>query len=491
MKQFLLYATLATIISCNEKSAETNTSNTNADTISFSTEGKTVMVYTTADSSNLRLTATDTLQFKDMGQPLETQICIFVDPTKKFQNFFGIGGALTDASAETWAKLPKDKQAELLKAYYDKQAGIGYTVARTNIASCDFSSDVYNYVSDSDKTLKTFNIEHDRKFKIPFIKAAMAAAGGKFNLFVSPWSPPSWMKSNHDVLHGGTLLPEFYDSWALYYTKFIKEYEKESIPVWGLSIQNEPMATQRWESCVYTAEQERDFLKNNLGPTMEKEGLGDKKIIVWDHNRDLMYQRAQTYFDDPAASKYAWGIGFHWYEDWSGGVPMYENVKRVHEAYPDKNIMFTEGCGEKFTPTRLQDWALGERYGRSMINDFNNGMTGFTDWNILLDETGGPNHVGNFCFAPIHADTKTGQLIYTNAYYYIGQFSKFIQPGAKRIISASSRSQFLTTAFMNEDGKTVVIVMNQTNQKTPYYLWIKGKAAAVTAMPHSIATLVF
>ncbi len=494
MKKIILYASLLILISCNDKSSDRSTNSTtskNTDTTSFSTDGKTVIVYTTADSSNLRLTATDTVQFTDMGQPLETQICIFVDPTKKFQNFFGIGAALTDASAETWAKLPKDKQAELLKAYYDKQTGINYTIARTNIASCDFSSDIYNYVSDSDKTLKTFNIEHDRKFKIPFIKAAMAAAGGKFNLFVSPWSPPAWMKSNHDVLHGGTLLPEFYDSWALYYTKFIKEYEKESIPVWGLSIQNEPMATQRWESCVYTAEQERDFLKNNLGPTMEKEGLGDKKIIVWDHNRDLMYQRAQTYFDDPAASKYVWGIGFHWYEDWSGGTPMYENVKRVHEAYPDKNILFTEGCGEKFTPTRLQDWALGERYGRSMINDFNNGMTGFTDWNILLDENGGPNHVGNFCFSPVHADTRTGQLIYTNAYYYIGHFSKFIQPGAKRITSAASRSQFLTTAFMNEDGKTVVIVMNQGNQKTPYYLWIKGKAAAVMALPHSIATLVF
>ncbi len=319
----------------------------------------------------------------------------------------------------------------------------------------------------------------------------MAAAGGKLDLFASPWSPPSWMKDNNDMLHGGKLKPEFYNAWALYYTKFIKEYEKEEMPVWGISIQNEPMAKQRWESCIYTAEEERDFLKNHLGPTMEKEGLKDKKIIVWDHNRDLMYQRAQTYFDDPGASKYAWGIGFHWYEDWSGGQPMYENVKRVHEAYPDKNILFTEGCGEKFTPTRLQDWALGERYGRSMINDFNNGMVGFTDWNILLDETGGPNHVGNFCFAPVHGDTKTGQLIYTNAYYYIGHFSKFIKPGAKRVSSAASRSQLLTTAFQNEDGKTVVIVMNQGSAFTPYYLWINGKAAEVTARPHSIATLVF
>jgi glucosylceramidase len=169
---------------------------------------------------------------------------------------------------------------------------------------------------------------------------------------------------------------------------------------------------------------------------------------------------------------------------------MFENLKRVHESFPDKNLLFTEGCNGPFKTEGLKDWKFGEIYGRSMINDFNNGSVGWTDWNILLDETGGPNHVGNFCFAPVHSDTKTGQLTYTNAYYYIGHFSKFIRPGAKRIISAASRSPFLTTAFMNEDGKMVVVVMNQTGMKIPYKLWIGGKAAEVTSLPHSIATLV-
>ena len=413
----------------------------------FITAGKKVMVYTTADSSAYRLTLTDTVAFKKMGQPLETQVCVFVDPSKTFQTILGIGGALTDASAETFAKLPKDKQQELLQAYYDVKKGIGYTLARTNIQSCDFSSDTYSYVSDADKDLKTFSVDHDKQFRIPFIKQAIAAAGGKLTLFASPWSPPAFMKDNNDMLHGGKLKPDFYTSWAMYYTKFIKEYEKDGIPIWGITIQNEPMAKQKWESCIYTAEEERDFLKNHLGPTMEKEGLKDKKIIVWDHNRDLMYQRAQTYFDDPEAAKYAWGIGFHWYEDWSGGQPMYENVERVHEAYPDKNILFTEGCEEKFAFSRLNDWTLGERYGRSMINDFNNGMAGFTDWNILLDETGGPNHVGNFCFAPVHADTKNGTLTYTNAYYYIGHFSKFIPPGCQKNYQRSKQERAVNNRF--------------------------------------------
>ncbi len=489
MKKVSLFIMAGILFSCtNNKKEESGKS----EITPSQTDGKQVMVYTTADSTAFRLSAFDTASFADKSQPLESEVSIFIDTDKTFQTFFGIGAALTDASAETFYKLPKDKQTELLKAYFDKQNGIGYTVARTNINSCDFSSDMYTYVTDSsDKELKSFNIEHDKKFKIPFIKEAMATAGGKLDLFASPWSPPAFMKTNGEMLHGGKLKPEYNDMWALYYTKFVKAYEKEGVPVWGISVQNEPMATQKWESCIYTAEEERDFLKKHLGPTMEKEGLKDKKIIVWDHNRDMIYQRARTYFNDPEAAKYIWGIGFHWYEDWSGGTPMYDNLRRVYEAYPDKNIFFTEGCAESFDAKRYNAWVLGEEYGRSMINDFNNGMVGFTDWNILLDETGGPNHVQNFCFAPVHGDTKTGQLIYTNAYYYIGHFSKFIKPGAKRIIAAASRSQLLTTAFVNPDGKVVVIVMNQGATKVPYSLWVNGKAAATEALPHSISTLIY
>ncbi len=490
MKRNLFTAmAILSIMACNNQQQNTATGATAAE--KYSLEGEQVLVYTTADSTDLRITATDTLKFTQMGQPKETQVCVFVDPSKTFQTFLGIGGALTDAAAETYAKLPKEKQDELIKAYYDPKDGIGYTLGRTNIHSCDFSSGSYTYVADGDKELKTFSVDHDKQYRIPFIKQAIAAAGGKLTLFASPWSPPAWMKDNNDMLHGGKLKEEFAQSWANYYTKFIKAYEKEGIPIWGITVQNEPMATQKWESCIFTAEEERDFLKKHLGPTMEKEGLKDKKIIVWDHNRDLVYQRASTLLDDPEAAKYAWGVGFHWYEDWSGGVQMYDNIRRVQETYPSKNILFTEGCLGPFKTERLKDWKLGESYGRSMINDFNNGTVGWTDWNILLDEMGGPNHVQNFCFAPVHADTKSGQLIYTNEYYYIGHFSKFIKPGAKRIIAAPSRSLLQSTAFVNEDGTVAVVVMNQGDAATTYYLWIDGKAAEVKCRPHSIATLLF
>ncbi len=488
MKNTLFLLSLLMLFSCSQQKPEHVEESISAKT--FMTEGKNVIVYTTADSTNYRLAPTDTVQFKELERTMETQVYVFVNPDKTFQTLLGIGGALTDASAETFAKLSEAKQQELLQAYYDKWKGIGYTLARTNINSCDFSSGSYTYVAEGDKELKSFSIDHDKQFKIPFIRQAIASAGGNLTLFASPWSPPAFMKDNNDMLHGGKLKPEFYQSWAEYFTKFVKSYENEGIPVWGITIQNEPMATQTWESCIYSAEDERDFLKNYLGPIMEKAGLKDKKIIVWDHNRDLMVQRAQAIFDDPEASKYAWGMGFHWYEDWSGGQQMFNNVGLVHDTYPDKNLLFTEGCPESFDPDRYNFWGLGEAYGRSMINDFNNGTVGWTDWNILLDETGGPNHVKNFCFAPVHADTKTGQLIYTNSYYYIGHFSKYIRPGAKRILSAASRSQLLTTAFINEDGKVAIVVMNQGNKKTTYNLCIGRNAAEITSLPHSIQTLV-
>ena len=454
-------------------------------------EAREVVVYTTADKTEHRLTVTDKLPLKPLGQPLESQICVFVDPTKRSQTIVGIGGALTDASAEVFARLPPAKQQEILDAYFDPAKGIGYTLGRTNIHSCDFSSASYTYIDEGDAALKSFSVEHDRQFRMPFIKKALATAGGKLTLFASPWSPPAFMKTNNDMLHGGKLKPEFRQTWANYFAKFIKAYQREGIPIWGVTVQNEPMATQTWESCIYTAEDERDFVKHFLGPTMKREGLGDRKIIAWDHNRDLIYQRVSTILADPDAARYVWGIGFHWYEPWSGGTMMFDNVRLVRETFANKPLLFTEGTVDSFKAEDVRSWRLGEYYGHSMINDFNDGAVGWTDWNVLLDQQGGPNHVGNYCFAPVHADTNTGELIYTNSYHYIGHFSKFVRPGARRIASSPSRSALLSAAFVNPDGKVSVVVMNPTETQVSYWLWIAGNAAEVSSLPHSIQTLVF
>jgi glucosylceramidase len=449
-----------------------------------------IEIYTTAKNTNLRLTKTAIKSFNQLVQPLETEISVFVNPNKTFQNFLGIGGAITDASAEVFSLLSEDNQAILLDSYFG-ETGIGYNIIRTSIHSSDFGLGSYTYINDGDKNLETFSVEKDKKKRIPFIKRASNLIGNDLVFYASPWSPPAFMKTNNNMLNGGKLIPRFRQSWANYYVKFIDAYESEGIPVWGITIQNEPMAIQRWESCIYTADEERDFLKKFLGPTLENAGHGDKKIVVWDHNRDLISNRANTIFEDPEASKYAWGIGLHWYETWTGGLPKYDNLKNINESFPEKNILFTEGCQEGFDITRLNHWPNAERYGNSMINDFNSGVVGWTDWNILLDERGGPNHVQNFCFAPVHANVETDELFFTPSYYYIGHFSKFIKPGAVRVSTTTSRSTIESTSFKNTNGDIVTVVMNSSDEKIKYKLIVGSNEVQINIEPRAMQSIIF
>ncbi len=482
--------TFGVFIACNTSKTENHVSNNNETKVKEININSKFQIFTTAKDTNLRLTKTNVGVFGKKVQTLETELAVFVNPKKTFQEFLGIGGAITDASSEVFATLNKDQQEEFLQAYFGKN-GINYTIIRTSIHSSDFGLGSHTYVEEGDAALKTFSIEKDKEKRIPFIKRAIELIEDDLVFYASPWSPPAFMKTNKNMLRGGKLLPEFRQAWANYYAKFIKAYEDEGIPVWGLTIQNEPMAVQRWESCIYTAEEERDFLKNYLGPTLEKEGLGDKKIVVWDHNRDLISERANTIFEDPEASKYAWGIGFHWYETWTGGLPKYDNLKNIKESFPSKNMLFTEGCQEGFDTERMHYWPNAERYGNSMINDFNSGVVGWTDWNILLDERGGPNHVQNFCFAPIHANTKTSELTYTPTYFYIGHFSKFINPGAKRVSTTTSRTSLESTSFLNSDGSLVTVVMNKTDAKINYKLAVGNLESVIEILPHAMQTIVY
>lgn len=459
---------------------------------SSTAQPRTLQVYTTAQGAPKRLALTATVVPGAGAQPPEGEVSVFVNPAHRFQTLLGIGGAVTDAAAEVFAKLSPAKQQELLTAYFDPSHGLGYSLLRTTIHSSDFSSASYTYVKDGDTALASFDIAPDRRFRIPLLRRALKTAadgGGTVTTFASPWSAPAWMKDNGHMLQGGKLLPEHAASWATYFTKFIRAYEKEGIPIWGITVQNEPMAKQTWESMIFTAEEERDFLKHHLGPTMRREGLGDRKIIVWDHNRDLITHRAHTILSDPEAAAYVWGVGFHWYETWAGGEPMHRNVAAVHEAWPKVNLLLTEATVERFDPAKLQSWPNAERYGSQVIADFNSGAVGWTDWNILLDERGGPNHVGNFCFAPVHADTKTGELTYTPSFAYLGHFSKFIRPGAQRISAVSSRSTLLTTAFVNPNGQLAVVVMNSGDAAVTYRLQIGSQEITLTIPAHAIQTI--
>jgi glucosylceramidase len=246
-------------------------------------------------------------------------------------------------------------------------------------------------------------------------------------------------------------------------------------------VQNEPDAVQRWDSCIYSAEEERDFVRDFLGPELASAGLGHVRIIIWDHNRDLMVERASVVYADPAAAKFVWGTGFHWY-----GENHFDHVQQVHDAWPDKQLLFTEGCQEG--GPHLGEWELGERYACSIINDLNRWTVGWIDWNLVLNERGGPNHVGNLCSAPILIDTARDGLLHQSSYYYLGHFSRFIQPGARRVLCAATRQDLETTAFVNPDASIAVVAMNRTEQTIAFKLSAAGQYATTELPARSIAT---
>ncbi len=422
----------------------------------------------------------------DTAQPTrEGESALTIDDGRTFQQIEGFGGAFTEAAAVTLGKLPKPLQQEVMRAYFSADHGHGYRLCRTHINSCDFALGNYAYAeTPGDLALRDFSIARDRRALLPMIKAARKLAGPALKIFASPWSPPAWMKTTGAMNQGGKLREDCRAVWARYYVRYLQAYAREGVPVWGLTVQNEPAASQRWDSCVYSAEEERDFVRDYLGPALRRAGLSRVKLIVWDHNRNLLYERVQPIYNDPRAARYVWGAGFHWYM-----ADCFENVRAVHDRWPDKALLFTEGCQEGGPHAGI--WGLGERYARSMIHDLNRWTVGWVDWNMLLDETGGPNHVNNLCSAPILADTRTGRLIYQTSYYYIGHFTRFIRPGAKRIVTACTRDELDATAFLNPDRTVAAVVLNRGEEPHALKIRYAGRDATVSCPPRSIITCTF
>ncbi|MBC7730628.1 MAG: glycoside hydrolase family 30 protein [Bacteriovorax sp.] len=437
----------------------------------------------TARDSGARLAEQPPCAALDLAQASGAALpSVWVDPTRRFQTLEGFGAAFTEAAAVTWLKLGPGQRDAVLRDCFDPERGHGYTLCRVHMNSCDFSLGNYAHAdTPGDVDLRGFNVDRDRQALLPFIQAAQRVAGAPIKLLVSPWSPPAWMKSNGQMNHGGTLLPQYAATWARCYVRFIEEYEREGVPVWGVSVQNEPAATQRWDSCLYSAEEERDFVRDHLGPALAQAGLGHVKIVIWDHNRDLMVERASVAYADPEAAKYIWGTGFHWY-----GEDHFDHVQLVHDAWPDKQLLFTEGCQEG--GPHPGSWELGERYARSMINDLNRWTVGWIDWNLLLDETGGPNHVGNLCSAPILADTARDALLHQSSYFYIGHFTRFVRPGARRVLCAATTQSLEATAFVNPEGAVATVVMNRSEAAIGFALRCGGHTVRAELPPRSIAT---
>ncbi len=414
----------------------------------------------------------------------------------EYQSVIGFGGAFTESAAYNYSLLSDEQKKAFMEGYFSKENGIGYNFGRTHINSCDFSLDLYTYIEDGDTELATFNIERDRKYIIPFIKDALQYCEGDIMLFASPWSPPAFMKDTGKAFRGGKLLDEYKPVWAKYYARYIKAMAEEGIAISAISVQNEPMAKTPWESCNYSGEEEGEFVEKYLAPALDEAGLSDIKIIIWDHNKERVYDRAKATFTYKDAEKRVWGIGHHWYTG-----DHYDALRLTHEKF-GKVLISSEICG----PINQDAHAVAELYGKEICGDFNNFTAAFCDWNLLLSKQGGPFHNrsdktafragailedrNKGCYAPVLFDHQTKELIFTPIFYYIGHFSKFVQKGAKRIASTKYCQSLHTCAFKNPDGSIVLVVMNTDDDALPVIIRHQDVCTKTTLEPHAIMSVI-
>ncbi len=410
---------------------------------------------------------------------------ILIKDNETYQTLIGFGGAFTDSSGYLFNKLSLENKKKFIDLYYGKDE-LNYTMMRLTIGSCDFSVSDYDYITKFDGS--DFSLKHDEVYIIPFVKKVKSIVPSLL-VYASIWSAPAFYKTNNDKCHGGKLKEDCYSLEAKYFTNYILAMSKEGIEIEGISMQNEPMATQSWESCLFTPKEEVRLLKETHKSF--KENNIKTKLYLWDHNRDEVFNRATEYFLNEEARNIASGLFYHWYD---GNCSA--NLTKVHNQYPEKELIFSEGCIEllslnKDDPSKaLNTMANALRYARNYILDSNNFSNGFMDWNMLLNQNGGPNHVGNYCEAPILYNEETKELMIMPSYYVIKHFSKFIHRGAKRI-GFINNTDLLLTSFINLDGEIIVVISNESKENRRVNIKIKNETFNFNINSESVVTIVY
>jgi glucosylceramidase len=464
-------------------------------------------VYETSESGN-KLTA------KELSQKTNENIEITLKPNEEFQKITGFGGSFTEASAYLLNQLSPAKRAEVLEAYFG-ETGAKYSLTRTHMNSCDFSLGNYSYAPvENDLELKHFSIDEDRDDIIPMIKDAMAISKDGFKLIASPWTAPIWMKDNKDW-RGGKLLPEYYDTWALFFSKYIQAYQAEGIDIWGFTVENEPLGNDsNWESMHYSPAEMNEFVKNHLGPRLRNDGHS-VKVLGFDQNRDEeLIKWVDVMYNDPEAAQYFDGTAVHWYASTYDYFP--EALQYAHKKAPEKHLINTEACVDAEVPVWQDDawywskeatdwgwdWAPDEhkhlhpkyvpvfRYARDIIGCLNNHVDGWVDWNMVLDKQGGPNWANNWCIAPVIADPENDEVYFTPLYYTLAHFSRFIRPGAIRIGFDLQDDSLMVTAAKNPDGSIAVILFNPQSEEKSIQLKLNESAANFVISPKAIQTAI-
>ena len=435
-------------------------------------------------------------------------------PDEKFQTITGFGGSFTESSAYLLNKLGKDNRNKILEAYFG-ESGAKYSLTRTHMNSCDFSLSQYSYASvEGDMELENFSIDEDKDDIIPMIKDAMAISKDGFKIMSSPWTAPPWMKDNKDWV-GGKLLPEYYDTWALFFSKYLDAYKAEGIDIWGLTVENEPLGNgNNWESMHYSPEEMTLFVQNHLGPKLEADGKGDVKILGYDQNREHLKEWVDEMYKNEATSKYFAGTAIHWYASTFEVFP--DELQYAHKKDPSKYLIQSEACVDSEIPKWQDDkwywskegtdwgydWAPEQdkhlhpkytpvnRYARDIIGCLNNWVDGWVDWNMVLDTQGGPNWFKNWCVAPVIVDPEKDEVYFTPIYYTLSHFSKFIRPGATRIGFENSNEDLMATAAENPDGTIAVVVFNQGANPQDFTLSLGEKAIDININAQAIQTII-
>ncbi len=466
-----------------------------------------IQVFETSASGN---------KLKDITEftPGDNAVSIKLLPEKKFQTITGFGGAFTESSAYLLNQLGKENRKKIIDAYFSKD-GANYSLTRTHMNSCDFSLNNYSYSPvEGDKDLKHFTIEEDKDDLIPMIKDAMAASEDGFKIFGSPWTAAPWMKDNNNWV-GGKLLPEYYDTWALFFSKFVDAYKAEGIDIWGFTVENEPLGNgNNWESMHYSPDEMTNFVQNHLGPKLEADGKGDLKILGYDQNREHLKEWVDSQYKNEETSKYFDGTAIHWYASTFEVFP--EELQYAHEKAPDKLLIQSEACVDAQVPVwqddkwyfekEATDWGFTwapekdkhlhpkyapvNRYARDIIGCLNNWVDGWVDWNMVLDKKGGPNWFKNWCIAPVIVDPEKDEVYLTPLYYTMAHFSKYIRPGAVRIGFENSDPSLLVTAAKNPDGSIAVVVLNQNKEVKSFSLSLNNISRKIQINGQAIQTII-
>tara|TARA_R110002124_G_scaffold278161_1_gene449971 strand:+ start:13502 stop:14998 length:1497 start_codon:yes stop_codon:yes gene_type:complete len=467
-----------------------------------------IEVYETSEAGN-KLTKLET--FPDA----EKTVKITINPEEKFQEITGFGGSFTEASAYLLNELSKENRDKIIEAYFG-ESGAKYSLTRTHINSSDFSLENYSYAPvKDDMDLENFSIDEDRDDIIPMIKDAMAVSKDGFKIISSPWTAPPWMKDNNDW-KGGKLLPKYYDTWALFFSKYLDEYEKEGIDIWGITVENEPLGNDsNWESMHYTPEEMNEFVINHLGPQLQNDGHENVKILGYDQNRDSeMIEWIDAMYGNEEAAKYFDGTAIHWYASTYDVFP--EALQYAHNAAPDKYLIQTEATADAEVPVWKDDkwywskeatdwgwdWAPEDkkylhpkyvpvyRYARDMIGTLNNWVDGWIDWNMVLDRQGGPNWAENWCLAPVIVDPEKDEVYFTPLYHTMAHFSRYIRPGAVRIGHSHNDEEILLTAVQNPDKSIAVVILNQSEEAKRIQIELKGKKTEFAISGNALQTIV-